>query len=112
MNAGALRDRIRFERRQAVEDGYGNSVSNWQPVFSRDAEIRPLRGNEQVIASRLEGVQPTLIRIRFDSQTSTITPDWRAVDARSGQVYSIRTAADMERRREWITLMCATGEAA
>ncbi|NBJ13335.1 phage head closure protein [Microvirga arsenatis] len=112
MSAGALRDRIRFEKRAEADDGYGNTVSDWTPQFERAAEIRPLKGSEQVIASRLQGTQPALILVRYDSQTATITPEWRAVDARSGTTYNIQTAADMERRREYITMMCTAGGSA
>jgi len=109
MPAGALRDRIRFEKRADADDGYGNTVSDWAVQFERAAEIRPLKGSEQVIASRLQGIQPALIIVRYDSQTATITPEWRAVDARSGTIYNIETAADMERRCEYITMMCTAG---
>lgn len=109
MTAGAMRDRIRLEKRSSVEDEYGNTVSDWVAQFERSAEIRPLKGSEQVIAARLQGTQPALILVRFDRQTAAITPEWRAIDTRSGTVYAIETAADMERKRETITMMCVAG---
>lgn len=111
MTAGAMRDRLRFEKRVEIEDGAGNTVGDWASQFVRSAEIRPLKGTESVIAARLQGTQPALVMVRFDSQTETITPEWRAVDTRDGTIYAIQTAADMERRREWITMMCVAGGA-
>lgn len=112
MAAGAMRDRVRLERRTTVSDGYGNSRGEWSSAFERAAEIRPLKGGEGVIGARLEGTQPAMVRVRFDSQTSEIKPDWRLVEVRSGTVYAIKTAADMERRREFVTMMCVAGDTA
>jgi SPP1 family predicted phage head-tail adaptor len=111
--SGDLRDRMRFEKRALSDDGYGNTVAGaFEAQFTRWAEIVPARGSEQVIAARLEGVQPVTVRVRWDSQTGSITTDWRAVDTRSGRVYAIKTAADPDRRREWMEMLCVAGEAA
>ncbi|MDB5733343.1 MAG: phage head-tail adaptor [Variovorax sp.] len=110
--SGDLRDRMRFERRAVTADEYGNDVAGaFEPQFTRWAQLVPARGSEQVIASRLEGVQPVTVRVRWDSQTGSITPDWRAVDTRSGRVYAIKTAADPDRRRQWMEMLCVSGEA-
>lgn len=110
--AGDLRGRLRFERRTAAADDYGNVASDFAAQFERAAEIKPIKGGEEVMAARLGGRQPALIRVRFDSETATIMPDWRAVDTRTGQVWAIHTAVDMERRREWITMTAEVGVAA
>ena len=49
--------------------------------------------------------------MRFDTETATITPTWRLIETRSGTVYNIRTVADMERRRRFITMLCEAGVA-
>lgn len=49
--------------------------------------------------------------MRYDAQTAAITAAWRLIDARSGMIYNIRTAADMERRRRFITMLCEAGVA-
>nr|WP_313011930.1 phage head closure protein [Brucella intermedia] len=111
ITANALRDRVRLEKREEIDDGYGNTYGQWVPQFERDACILPSKGGETVIASRLQSVQPALIIVRFDTETATITPTWRLIETRSGTVYNIRTAADMERRRRFITLLCESGVA-
>jgi head-tail adaptor len=72
-----------------------------------------LKGTEKVMDSRLAGVQPFVIRVRYDKETACIENDWRAVDARDERViYAIKTAEDMNRRREFIDIICETGTAA
>jgi SPP1 family predicted phage head-tail adaptor len=106
MSAGSLRDRVRFEVRSTEGDEYGNPVVGaFAPQFARAVEIKPLLGSESVIAARLSGTQPVVIRTRFDTQTARVTPEWRAVDVRSGVVYEIRTAVDTRRRREFIEML-------
>jgi head-tail adaptor len=113
MTIGAMRDRVRLEARTAVDDGYGNTVSGpFASQFERAAEIRPSRGGEGVLAARMEGTQPATVRVRYDAATMAIQPSWRLVDVRSGTVYAIKTAADMERRKKWITMLCVAGETA
>ncbi|MDB5597381.1 MAG: phage head-tail adaptor [Hyphomicrobiales bacterium] len=111
--AGNLRDRVRFEARAVVGDDYGNpGAGDFEAQFSRSVEIKPMRGGEDILAARIQGTQPILIRTRYDSQTARITPEWRAIDVRDGTVYAIRTAVDMDRRHEWIELMAIAGIAA
>src|SRR5690606_29427747 len=111
ITASDLRDRVRLEKREEIDDGYGGVVGQWVTQFERDACILLSKGGETVIAARLQSVQPALIIVRFDTETATITPTWRLIETRSGTVYNIRTAADMERRRRFITLLCEPGVA-
>lgn len=110
MQAGDLRERIRFERREEIDDGYGNVVGEWVPRFERSAAFLMRPGNEAVTAARLAGTQPVTIIVRSDEETRTVGPAWRAVDARTGCVFDIKAAEDMNRRRQWFTLECV-GEA-
>lgn len=108
-----LRDRISFQVRAETPDDLGNPVAgDFAEQFVRSAKVQPLRGGEAVTAARLEERQPVLIFVRSDENTRRITNDWRAVDARSGSIYEVKTAEDMERRREWVTLLCESGVAA
>lgn len=112
MTAGSLRHRLRFEAREIASDDYGNEQTAFAERFVRPAEIMPLKGGERVLAARLEGVQPVIIRVRKDSDTSTIQPEWRAVDERSGTVYALHSVADMEQRSAYLDIMAETGVAA
>lgn len=110
--SGDMNDRLRFESRSATDDGYGNEVAGpWTAQFTRWASVWPMRGGEDVIASRLQGVQPFRVTVYSDSETRTVTPEWRAVDTRSGAVYAIKAVVDEERRKQFLTLDCVLGQA-
>ncbi|MCO7728371.1 phage head closure protein [Brucella intermedia] len=111
ITANALRDRVSLEKREEVDDGYGNTYGQWVPQFERDACILLAKGGETVIAARLQSVQPALIIVRYDVETATINAAWRLIEIRSGTAYNIRTVADMERRSRFITMLCESGVA-
>lgn len=110
--AGDLDHRLEFSRRGAVDDGYGNPVSGpFEAQFTIWAGLKPLRGGEKVTSDRLAGVQPVIITVRMSSKTRLITTGWQAKDIRSGVVYDITAAADMEGRRQFIDIMATAGVA-
>lgn len=111
LNAGKLRDRVTFQARQKVDDGYGNEVSGpWEDVFTVSANIAPARGREEVLAQRLQGVRPVEITVRWSSQTVQIAPEWRAVNARdTSQVFNIHDIRDPDGRRQWNVITCTLG---
>lgn len=111
--AGNRRFRIRFDKKSPKSDAGGLTMGDWTEQFSRWAEVRPLRGGENVQASRLEGTQPVLIIVHCDSDTRKITSDWRAVETLAGgqlRFYGLKTAEDMERRGIDITLLAVAGD--
>lgn len=112
-NVGDMRDRLRFESRSTVDDGYGNLVSgDWTTQFTRAATIRQAKGgDETVMAARLQGRQPVKIIVSSDTGTRQITHEWRAVDTRTGVVYALKTVFDEERRGQFITMDAIIGEA-
>lgn len=87
------------------------SGPDWREEFERAAQVKPLVGSETVIAERLQGVQPAVLIVRYDARTVRVTPDWRAVDCRTGTIYQIKSVADQDRRRAWLTMMAQTGVA-
>lgn len=101
-----------FDAREETDDDAGNYVGEWReriaPVAAR---IQPLKGGEQVIAARLTGVQPVVIRIRYSVATAAIDTSWRARNARTGAVYNIRSIANMDERRAYLDLLCEAGVA-
>ena len=112
-SAGQMRERVRFARRDRIDDGFGNRRSgDFIALFERSAQFIMKPGSEAALAARLEGRQPVTMIVRFDRQTRTITPEWRAIDVRTGVAYAIKAAEDMDRKRAWITLVCVAGEAA
>ena len=112
-SSGDLIERISFQKPGGVDDGYGNEVpGDFAEQFQRCAGFIMKPGSESVLAARLQGQQPVTIIVRFDSQTRTIGTDWRAVDVRTGIAYAIKAAEDMDRKRQWWTMVCVAGEVA
>lgn len=108
-----MRERVRFEARAVVDDGFGNQVSgDWAERFSRPALFIMKPGSEAVLAARLQGQQPVTMILRHDAQTQTIGTDWRAVDVKTGAIYAIRASEDMDRKRQWWSLVCVAGDVA
>ena len=89
--AGPLREVLIAQRREEVDDGYGNTEGAWEEQCRFSASVEPRRGGEAVIAGRLQGAVTYIVTTRYSVAAAAVQPDWRLVDARSGQVYNIRT---------------------
>lgn len=109
--AGALSERITFSKRIETDDGFGNVESAWVDQFTEPARLQPKLGSEPVLSARLTGVQPFLLVIRSSARTRAVTPAWRAVNARSGAEYNIRTVANADERNGWLELLVQEGVA-
>jgi head-tail adaptor len=110
VTAGELRERVAFDRRALVSDGYGNEEGDWEEQFVEPARIRPLRGGEQVMASRLQGVQPVIIKVRVSSKTRQIETDWRARDVRTNVIYALHTTANTDEKKKYFEILATAGE--
>jgi SPP1 family predicted phage head-tail adaptor len=111
-SAGDLRHRVAFDRREDVEDEYGNTQSEFVEQFVISAKVQAKFGGESVTAARLTGQQPVTIVVRQSEQTRQIAEDWRARDTRSGTEYAIRSIVDPDDRRQWLEILTQTGAAA
>ncbi|MGY5791915.1 head-tail adaptor protein len=122
--AGILFERVAFDLRVTKQDGYGNEQASFVEQFQRRAGFTFMRGGETVIASRLEGRQPIVVRVRRDSNTLLITPDWRMRDVRNGAwhgsgddqywdgpIYAVRSIAPTD-DRQFLDIMVESGVAA
>jgi hypothetical protein len=90
--AGLMAWRFRFERRAV--DANGDRLGAWgDDAVTMQAWLLALKGTEAVMGARLQGRQPVVLTIRSCKATRAITTDWRAVDARTGDVYGIKGAA-------------------
>lgn len=112
LQPGQLRDRITFQARGVVDDGYGNEVSGpWADQFTVSARVTASPGRETVTAQRLQGINPVDVWVRWSEQTKTIKTEWRAVDARDPErVFAILSVTDPEEyRRQFRLLSCTLG---
>jgi SPP1 family predicted phage head-tail adaptor len=109
-SAGRLYYKVALDKREDVDDGYGNTVSGWQEQFQTRAEVIHLRGSEAVMAGRLQGKHTQVIRVRNSSNTRLISTDWMLRDVRTGKSFNIRDI-EHEINRQFIALTCESGVA-
>jgi head-tail adaptor len=109
--SGSLRSRLHFQLRTVGSDGYGNEVTgDFATVFTDPAEIIPRMGSEAVMGARLQGLQPVTIRVRSHVATRALDATWRAVDARSGAVYSITSPpVNTDQKNQYIEMLATIG---
>lgn len=111
MAAGKLRSKLNFQQRSISDDGFGNPVTGeYQTIFSDAVEIIPRLGSEAVISARLQGLQPVTIRVRSHTATRAIDATWRAVDARTGAVYSVVSPpVDLDQKGAHLDMLATVG---
>lgn len=114
IEAGKLTERVTLAKRQEINpdapNDYGNTVADWQDQGTVWAEFVHLRGGEAVIAGRLQGRHPMVVRVRASALTRAVTPDWRLMDSR-GMVYAVRDVTP-DPDRSSLDLLCESGVAA
>jgi SPP1 family predicted phage head-tail adaptor len=97
--AAQLRQLLAAEKREEVEDPYGNTVGNkWVEQSKHPAAVEARRGGEAVIAGRLQGTVAYIVTVRHSTSAAAITTDHRFRDLRSGATYNIRTVIARPRR--------------
>ena len=109
MRSGALRHKIKVERRTRVSDGGGGFVQGWE-TFEDDlkARIVNVSGKEAVVEDALSGIETHHIYVRESSRTKTITNLMRIIDKRTGKIHNIKSALPDERERV-IMIMTQSG---
>lgn len=114
MTAGKLNRRVHLQSREEDDDGWGGTVpgtGDWVTIDTVSAEFRPMRGGEAVIAARLTGKQPYVVRVRQAAATRQIRHDWRLVDARTGEVLELRSPVhDPDGKRAWLEFVVEARE--
>jgi len=110
--AGQLHERVEFQKRAYVDDGYGNEQASFEAVFETRAAYNLMRGSESVIASRLTGVQPMTVTIRSTINARSVQPDWRMVDQNTGKLYAITAVMQDFDNKSWLDLIVTEGVAA
>lgn len=114
LSAGKRRQVLLIQKRAAVDDGYGNEVSgDFETIFETTAELIPLKGSEPVIAERLTGTQPYIVRIPSCTAAREVTTAWRLVDKRDPRrIFNVTSLAHMDQKNRTIDIMATQGEAA
>ncbi len=109
-DAGELDQRYAFAKKGSASDGYGGTTTAYVDQFTVWAGVTHLRGGETVMAGRLQGKHPQVVRIRSSSQSRQITTDWRARDTKTGTVFAIRDITPTSDRL-FLDVLCESGVA-
>lgn len=111
--SGSLRGRVHFQQRQLEPDPWGGDPreGDFATVFTCAAEFIAMRGSETVIASRLQGIQPYIVRVRQSADTRAVDETWRIVDARdTSRVFAIKAPpTDPNQKRAWLDFLVEQG---
>lgn len=112
MRSFDLRDKVRFERRAEVADGFGNFEGDWRSLGEARASLNPTRGGETVIAGRLQGKASWDLWVQSSALTRSLTPGDRVVDVRDPRrVFNIRWSGDLDGDRRWVLVQLEQGVA-
>ena len=85
--AGALRHRVRFERRSETQDAItGERSENWSTIASRRAEIKPVKSQQQEDESGEYSSSDIMLRVRFDSSLN-LTEEDRFIELKTNTIY-------------------------
>jgi head-tail adaptor len=114
-DVGALNDRMHFQNRSAIDDGWGNSSAGqgeFETQFTRYAALRPRIGGEAVTAARLDGRQPYVVTVHYDRQVLGVTTSWRLVDKNNANrvLNIISPPADPDGTRQWLEFLAEDGK--
>ncbi|TIN83103.1 head-tail adaptor protein [Mesorhizobium sp.] len=116
MNSGAgrLDRRLQFQVRVEMDDGHGNTVSDFYPQFTMAASrvFLKSRNSETVMAARLTAKALATVTVRNCTAARQITADWRAIDTRDGTVWNIREEPQQSSDRGYLEFLCESGVAA
>lgn len=107
--AGGLNRRVKFLSPVNADDGHGGTVTNWEHQFTVAARLQPKIGSEEVVAMRMQGLQPYVLRVRSSSAARAVTTSWRVVNDRDGTAYSIKSAANLDERDAYIDFIVVAG---
>ena len=114
-SSGSLRGRVHLQKREMEPNPWDPDgplrEGDWATQATVACEFMPLRGSETVIASRLQGIQPYVVRVRQSNTTRQVDETWRVVDARDDKrVFAIKAPpTDPDQKRAWLEVLCEIG---
>lgn len=108
MKTGELTKRAKFLRPEKRRDEDGNPVEDYLLAFEVWAHLRPLRGGESVMASRMQSRSPAIITLRRSRQTRSITSEWQVeIDRR---LYEIKEDPRETQDRAFLEMLMEAGK--
>ena len=102
MQAGKLRHRVEVQTNTATRDTLGQPVASWAVTATVRAAIRPLRGNELMIAQQITPQVTHEIILRHRS----LTAEQRLVEAGGTRTFAILSVANLNERNHELRVLC------
>ena len=88
MTAGMLSKRATFQRPHKAKDADGKVIPTYPDAFTAWVNLKPLRGGESVMASRIQSRAPAVVTFRTSTQAREVTSEWRVVI--DGRIYEAK----------------------
>lgn len=103
MNINKLRHKVTIEENQGtVNDGGGNKLTNWVPIATVWAEVRPLSGSEVTIAEKRGQKTTHNVKIRY---RAGIKKDKQRINF-NGRILAIEYIINKDERNIELNLLC------
>lgn len=98
---GDLRHKLVLESTTRLSDGGGGAIIGWAPVTEVWASIKPVSGDEKVLAEAVTGHVSHLVVIR---RRDGVKPAMRLRIA--DRILAIVSVLDLDERRRWLVCRC------
>ena len=109
MASGKFRDRATVESPDHTSDDYGNVTSGWQNAREIWADVLERTGKEKLEAGAVQSMRMATVRVRSNNTTRAITTADRLTVR--GEVWNIRSIAQIGRSKRVIEFSCEAGVA-
>jgi SPP1 family predicted phage head-tail adaptor len=107
IDAGALRDRVGWQRASDVADGAGGYTRSWAAVRPLWAKVTPTGGKEGLVAGTLLASQNWRVEIRWRPDRPTTGDRF----VHNGRALNILSIEDPTGTRETLVALCSTDSA-
>ena len=103
--AGEYDQRVTVCKNDPTTNPDGQQVPAEDEWIRRWASVLPVSGRERLLAQQTQADITYRVRMRYDTQTKTIMPQWH-LKLRDGTVLNIKRVFDVEMRKTEIELEC------
>jgi SPP1 family predicted phage head-tail adaptor len=109
MPAGRLKTRVTFQSETRTPDGGGGHSVTWGNDLQVWADFRPERGFERIDAGHVSTPLAATLRVRYSDAAAAVSSASRVLIA--GSLWNVRSVADEDQRRRYLTMTIESGVA-
>lgn len=102
-----LTKRATFQRPIEARDEDGNPIQAYPDAFKAWVNLKPLRGGESVMASRMDARAPAIVTFRTSTQAREVTSEWRVVI--DGRIYDAKEDPRETQDRAFLEMLIEGG---